>query len=268
MRSSWGLNVNRGRTILVVGTSAERRIRCATWLGQAGHDYTELDSFEAAFAHVATERPALVICDVDPADPAALAACYRLKASSSGTLLLQISPILPSIGALDAPIDAILVDPIDAAEMITLVRSLLRLQQIEADLRRACMRDDFNVVYQPITDTASGQVTGAEALLRWTCAERGEVSPAEFIPVAEDLGLVARIGAGVLKQACLDAAQWPAHLNLSVNISPVQLFDPRLPQTVAQALGEAGLDPQRLELEITETALLENDEIAMASPKR
>lgn len=119
----------------MVGTSAERRARCATWLAQAGHDSTELDAFEAALAYVATERPALVVCDVDPADPEALAACYRLKANGSGTLLLQISPVLPNIGALDAPIDAILVDPIDAAEMVTLVRSLLRLQRIEADLR-------------------------------------------------------------------------------------------------------------------------------------
>lgn len=141
--------------------------------------------------------------------------------------------------------------------------ALERRRLIEADLRRACMRDDFNLVYQPITDTASGRITGAEALLRWTCADRGEVSPAEFIPIAEELGLVSRIGAGVLKQACLDAAKWPDTIDLSVNISPVQLLDPRLPQLVSQALDESALDPARLELEITETALLGNDEIAM-----
>ncbi|TCD06498.1 EAL domain-containing protein [Erythrobacteraceae bacterium CFH 75059] len=146
--------------------------------------------------------------------------------------------------------------------------ALNRRRMIEADLRRACMREEFDVVYQPITDTRTGSVTGAEALLRWTCAQRGEVSPAEFIPIAEDLGLVTRIGAGVLKQACRDAAGWPSHVNLSVNISPVQLFDPRLPSLVTQALEEAGLAPSRLELEITETALLEDDDVVMATLTR
>ena len=141
--------------------------------------------------------------------------------------------------------------------------ALLRRRAIETDLRRACMREEFNVVYQPITDAATGAITSAEALLRWTCEGRGEVSPAEFIPIAEDLGLVTRIGAGVLKQACRDAAAWPADITLSVNISPVQLLDPRLPQTVQQALQESGLAGERLDLEITETALIGNDQIAM-----
>lgn len=141
--------------------------------------------------------------------------------------------------------------------------ALQRRRLIEADLRRACMREEFNVVYQPITDAATGEYTGAEALLRWSCADRGNVSPAEFIPIAEDLGLVSRIGAGVLKQACADAAEWPERLSLAVNISPVQLLDPRLPQAVQRALDESGLDASRLELEITETALVGNDDVAM-----
>ena len=141
--------------------------------------------------------------------------------------------------------------------------ALQRRRAIEADLRRACMREEFNVVYQPITDAVTGAITSAEALLRWTCEDRGEVSPAEFIPIAEDLGLVTRIGAGVLKQACRDAAAWPEDISLSVNISPVQLLDPRLPQTVQQALRESGLASERLDLEITETALIGNDQIAM-----
>jgi diguanylate cyclase (GGDEF)-like protein len=143
--------------------------------------------------------------------------------------------------------------------------ALQRRRQIEADLRRACMREDFNVVYQPITDAGTGEITSAEALLRWTCDERGEVSPAEFIPIAEDLGLVTRIGAGVLKQACADAVTWREDISLSVNISPLQLYDPRLPQTVELALADSGLAASRLELEITETALIGNDDIAMAT---
>ncbi|WP_339825757.1 EAL domain-containing protein [uncultured Parasphingorhabdus sp.] len=138
-----------------------------------------------------------------------------------------------------------------------------RRRFLETDLRRAFMREDFKIAYQPIIDSATGAYTGAEALLRWTCPERGEVEPSEFIPVAEELGLISRIGAGVLKQACIDAASWPKHLDLAVNISPVQLLDPRLPQTVMQALEDSGLPATRLELEITETALLGNDEIVM-----
>ena len=138
-----------------------------------------------------------------------------------------------------------------------------RRRFLEADIRRACMREDFKIAYQPTIDSATGAFTGAEALLRWTCPDRGEVEPSEFIPIAEELGLISRIGAGVLKQACLDAASWPKHLDLAVNISPVQLLDPRLPQTVMQALEVSGLPATRLELEITETALLGNDEIVM-----
>lgn len=138
-----------------------------------------------------------------------------------------------------------------------------RRRFLEVDLRRACMREDFKIAYQPIIDSATGAYTGAEALLRWTCPDRGEVEPSEFIPIAEELGLISRIGAGVLKQACMDAASWPQHLDLAVNISPVQLHDPRLPQTVMQALEDSGFPATRLELEITETALLGNDEIVM-----
>lgn len=125
------------------------------------------------------------------------------------------------------------------------------------------MRDEFNIVYQPVFDSRSGEISGAEALLRWTCPERGEISPVEFIPIAEELGLVSRIGSTVLRQACSDAARWPEHLDLSVNVSSVQLLDPRLPQTVAHALEDSGLAAERLELEITETALVNNDEAAL-----
>lgn len=145
----------------------------------------------------------------------------------------------------------------------TLMEAIQRRRALEASLRRACMRDEFNIVYQPVFDSRSGEISGAEALLRWTCPERGEISPVEFIPIAEELGLVSRIGSTVLRQACSDAARWPEHLDLSVNVSPVQLLDPRLPQTVAHALEDSGLAAERLELEITETALVNNDEAAL-----
>ncbi len=139
-----------------------------------------------------------------------------------------------------------------------LMEGMQRRRQLEAAIRRACTLDDFVVHYQPVFDPRTNSVTGAEALLRWTCEERGEVSPAEFVPIAEELGLISRIGAGVLEQACRDAATWKKDLTVAVNISPVQLLDPRLPQTVSNALEEAGLEPHRLEIEITETALLGN----------
>ncbi|KTR81785.1 hypothetical protein NS277_16300 [Novosphingobium barchaimii] len=141
--------------------------------------------------------------------------------------------------------------------------AMQRRRYLEIDLRRACARDEFEVFYQPIIDSQSGEITGAEALLRWNSSERGDVSPAEFIPIAEELGLVSRIGANVLQQACRDATTWPDHFDVAVNVSPVQLLDPRLPQIVAQALRESGLRADRLELEITETALLGDDEAAL-----
>lgn len=145
----------------------------------------------------------------------------------------------------------------------SMLEVIQRRRFLEADIRRACMREDFKIAYQPVIDSATGAYTGAEALLRWTCPGRGEVDPSEFIPIAEDMGLISRIGAGVLKQACHDASSWPEHLDLAVNLSPVQLLDPRLPQIVTQALEESGFPAARLELEITETALLGNGDIVM-----
>tara|TARA_B100000378_G_scaffold258244_1_gene237264 strand:- start:41774 stop:43813 length:2040 start_codon:yes stop_codon:yes gene_type:complete len=150
----------------------------------------------------------------------------------------------------------------------SLMEALKHRRFLEADLRRACMREEFKVAYQPVIDPRSGRMISAEALLRWTCPDRGDISPAEFVPIAEELGLVSRIGAGVLMQACRDAATWPAEIDVAVNISPVQLLDPRLPQTVVQALTESGLAASRLELEITETALLGNDEAALRTLNR
>jgi diguanylate cyclase (GGDEF)-like protein len=145
----------------------------------------------------------------------------------------------------------------------SLTEEMQRRRRLEVDLRRACMREDLHVVYQPVIDTATGRFTGAEALARWTCPTRGDVPPAEFIPVAEELGLVSRIGAAVLRQACEDALGWPEYLHVAVNVSPIQLLDPRLSLHVAQVLEETGLAPGRLELEITETALLRNDQLAL-----
>ncbi len=132
-------------------------------------------------------------------------------------------------------------------------------RSLQSDLRQALARGEFYLNFQPIIDFASKRIVAAEALLRWYHPERGQLSPAEFIPVAESAGLIAPIGAWVLRQACLIAATWPADVHVSVNLSPLQFRDEELLNEVDAALAESGLPPSRLELEITETTVLETN---------
>jgi diguanylate cyclase (GGDEF)-like protein len=136
-------------------------------------------------------------------------------------------------------------------------------RELQFDLRQALARGEFEVNYQPLVDLADNVVTGCEALLRWRHPSRGMVSPAEFIPVAEEAGLIGEIGEWVLKQACTEAASWPDEIQVAVNVSPVQFRSKTLALTVAAALFESGLAPGRLELEITETVLIRDDEEAL-----
>ncbi|MET4804329.1 EAL domain-containing protein [Bradyrhizobium sp. LB11.1] len=136
-------------------------------------------------------------------------------------------------------------------------------RQLELDLRQALGRGEFEVHYQPLVDLSANVVTGCEALLRWHHPERGMVSPADFIPVAEDTGLIGDIGEWVLRQACTEAASWPGDIHIAVNVSPVQFRSKTLALKVAAALAESGLAPGRLELEITETVLIRDDEEAL-----
>ena len=129
----------------------------------------------------------------------------------------------------------------------------------ELDLRRAAARREFEVVYQPQVDAGTGAFTGAEALVRWNHPQRGTVAPADFIPLAEELGLIGTIGQQVLRAACREAAAWPRHLGLAVNVSPVQLRDRNFAKTVSDILVETGFEGRRLELELTENALLQDD---------
>lgn len=129
-------------------------------------------------------------------------------------------------------------------------------RQLESDLRHAITRNQLYLVYQPLVTTADGKVSGYEALLRWTHPDRGEVPPDEFIPIAEDTGAILPIGEWVLRRACREAALWVEPLTLAVNISAVQFQVATLEETVISALMGAGLAPDRLELEITETALM------------
>jgi diguanylate cyclase (GGDEF)-like protein/PAS domain S-box-containing protein len=135
---------------------------------------------------------------------------------------------------------------------------------MEQDLRQALVDGDFEIHYQPLVGLASGEVTGCEALLRWRHPDRGMVSPAEFIPVAEDTGLINELGDWVLRTACAEAATWPDHIRLAVNVSPVQLKCQTLALRITGALAASALKPSRLEIEITEAVLIRDDEAALA----
>jgi predicted signal transduction protein with EAL and GGDEF domain len=133
---------------------------------------------------------------------------------------------------------------------------ILDRRKLEHDLRHAVARGELELVYQPQAQIETGAVTGFEALLRWRHPERGSVSPAVFVPIAEETGAIIEIGAFVLREACRTAAGWPQPLAIAVNVSAVQLHNPHFVQFIHGVLFETGLKPERLEIEITETALI------------
>ena len=135
--------------------------------------------------------------------------------------------------------------------------------ELEADLRLAVQYGEFELHYQPLYNLSEDRVTGFEALVRWNSPTRGQVSPADFIPLAEQTGLIVPIGQWVLSTACADAAAWPDHVSVAVNLSPVQIKNKRLMTMVRETLEETGLPAARLELEITETVLLQDTEAVM-----
>lgn len=132
---------------------------------------------------------------------------------------------------------------------------------LESELRVALSRNEFELFYQPEIDAKTNEVSGIEALLRWRHPERGLVPPGEFIPLAEEIGLIFPLGEWVLREACEEAAKWPAHIKVAVNLSPLQFKGGSLAPVVIKALASSGLPAHRLELEITESVLLqENDD--------
>ncbi|MBN8927457.1 MAG: EAL domain-containing protein [Rhodospirillales bacterium] len=139
---------------------------------------------------------------------------------------------------------------------------------MELDLREALTRDELEVHYQPIFGLEANRVHGFEALLRWHHQDMGMIPPNQFIPLAEELGLIVPIGEWVLRQACKDAVRWPDGVKVAVNLSPVQFRSERLLQVVEEALRDSGLPAERLELEITETALLQDNEAVLATLHR
>ena len=135
---------------------------------------------------------------------------------------------------------------------------------LELELRKAVTAGEFEVFYQPIVNLAENQISAFEALLRWNHPTRGVVSPNEFIPLAEETGLIVEIGEWVIRQACAEASTWPSDLLVAVNVSPVQFRTKNLIAVVMSALAASGLRPNRLELEITETVLMHNNNATLA----
>ena len=132
-------------------------------------------------------------------------------------------------------------------------------RKLESDLRSALVNGEFALHYQPLVNVERDEICGLEALLRWTHPERGNIPPADFIPLAEETGLIVPIGEWVLRQACMEAASWPDHLKIAVNLSPAQFKHSGLVDVIVDALANAGMKPQRLELEITESVMLEDE---------
>lgn len=184
----------------------------------------------------------IAIAPGDGADPGALMknadlALYRAKADGGGTYRF-FEP------AMDARMQA--------------------RRALELDLRKAVVNHEFVLEYQPIVNVKSGAITSCEALVRWRHPQRGLIPPAEFIPLAEETGLIVPIGEWVLRQACREAVGWPKHVMVSVNLSPAQFRSRNIVQTVREALAQSGLPASRLELEITELVLLEETDGAFA----
>ena len=139
---------------------------------------------------------------------------------------------------------------------------------LELALRNALATGEFELHYQPLVNLDDRRITGCEALLRWNHPERGMISPAEFIPVAEEIGLIVPLGEWVLRKACADAARWPDDIKVAVNLSPIQVTNQNLVPVVVSALAAAGLPASRLELEITESVLMQNTEATLATLHR
>jgi diguanylate cyclase (GGDEF)-like protein len=135
---------------------------------------------------------------------------------------------------------------------------------MEQDLRKALPAGEFELHYQPVVNLASNEISGLEALIRWNHPTKGLISPATFIPLAEEIGFIVPLGEWVIRQACATAAQWPDDLHVAVNISAIQFRHPGLMQVIVGALAASGLSPTRLEIEITETVLLHNREATLA----
>lgn len=141
----------------------------------------------------------------------------------------------------------------------SMTRDLVRRREIEDELRHALQREELSIFFQPIVDLETGRIRTFEALVRWFHPEKGELRPDEFIPVAEETGVIVTLGNWITAQAARIAAQWPEDVTVAVNLSPLQIRAPGAALGIKNALREAGLDPRRLELEVTESLFIEDN---------
>jgi len=212
----------------------------------------------------------------DPADAAALA--KRIRESITRPYYIDGHQILAdiSIGISVAPVDAVEPDPLLKNADMALYgakadgRGTYRFfepemdarmkarRELDMDLRRALVKDEFELYYQPLVNLQDNRITAFEALLRWNHPVRGLISPADFIPIAEETGLIIPLGEWVLRRACRETANWPADIKVAVNLSPSQLKSRNLTEVVMNALETSGMPANRLQLEITETVLMQN----------
>jgi predicted signal transduction protein with EAL and GGDEF domain len=142
----------------------------------------------------------------------------------------------------------------------SMTRNLMRRKEIEAELRAALQRDELSIFFQPIVDLETGRIKTFEALVRWFHPEKGELRPDEFIPVAEETGVIITLGNWITTQAARACAQWPKDVTIAVNLSPVQIKAPGSALGILNALKEAKLEPSRLELEVTESLFLDDNQ--------
>jgi diguanylate cyclase (GGDEF)-like protein len=234
-------------------------------------------------ARMAGEEFAVLQCDVtDPAHAGALAGRLVDLLGRPYLVAGETVVVVPRIGFALAPADGA-----DAAQLLRRAAMArhesprdghggwrrfspemdTRWQEarlMEAALRRAVAEGEFELHFQPQVALPGGVLTGFEALVRWRHPERGLLAPALFLPLADRLGLMQRIGTWVLREACRAAAAWPEGLTVAVNLAPAQLEDGQLPATVAAVLAESGLPAHRLEIEVTETVLLANADAALS----
>ena len=141
-------------------------------------------------------------------------------------------------------------------------------RSLEQDLREALLLNQLSLSYQPLVSARDQHTEGFEALVRWHHPARGLISPVDFIPLAESLGVISEIGDWVVRQACKEAVTWPSNLSVAVNLSPQQFQKRRILQSVRNAISETGIDPKRLELEITEGSIMTNAESTIHTLKR
>jgi|TARA_R110002124_G_scaffold197091_1_gene364205 diguanylate cyclase (GGDEF)-like protein len=228
-------------------------------------------------ARLGGDEFAVLVDNVDSVDAITMIA-ERLEKSFSDSFHVEghLMPTTTSIGIAVAPHDGsksdMLMKNADLAlyrakqegkgqyhyfeqEMDELAR---KRRETEIDLKLAIEQGQFELYYQPLFNTEQQRINGFEALIRWHHPERGLVQPIDFIPLAEETGLIIQIGEWVIKEACRQAASWPDHIRVAVNLSPVQFRTKGLQSILIQALTQSGLPPQRLELEITESFLIEN----------